>query len=160
MRKSVKYLIAGISVTAIAVAAVVITSFDIRPLHADKILARYKDDAEYEKLTINYPQDGTLFPPEIVPPVFRWDDDSGSDLWLISINFKDHLGRPNKNQNIQRPGRCADILPGSEPAFCRCRQGSLTHSMALRRYLFAAAASNRPGEPAGMRKLSLLLQGR
>jgi tetratricopeptide (TPR) repeat protein len=95
MRKSVKYLIAAIGVTAIAVATVAITSLNERPLQADKILARYRDDAEYGRLTINYPPDEILFPSEIVPPIFRWDDNSDSDVWLISISFQDDKGRIN-----------------------------------------------------------------
>jgi tetratricopeptide (TPR) repeat protein len=107
MRKSVKYLIAGICVTAIAAAIFVTILFDENPIQADEILARYRDDAEYESLTINYPPDETLFPPEIVPPIFRWDDNSGSDLWLISISFQDNEGRINvlANESTWTPER-------------------------------------------------------
>ena len=96
MRNSVKYLIVGIGATAIVVGAVVMTMFHERQLQAEEILARYQDDAEYSSLTINYPPDETLFPPEIVPPVFRWkDDNSSSDMWLISISFQDDEGGMN-----------------------------------------------------------------
>lgn len=40
-------------------------------------------------LTIIYPLDGTLFPPELVPPTFRWEDKtSGVDSWVIRIAFE------------------------------------------------------------------------
>jgi dipeptidyl aminopeptidase/acylaminoacyl peptidase len=39
-------------------------------------------------LTVEYPLDGTLFPPEIAPPTFRWkDDDQHCDGWLVSVEF-------------------------------------------------------------------------
>jgi len=41
-------------------------------------------------LTITYPLDETLFPPEIVAPQFRWTDITPDvDLWLIEIAFRD-----------------------------------------------------------------------
>ena len=40
-------------------------------------------------LTIIYPLDGTLFPPELVPPTFRWEDKTpGVDSWVIRIAFE------------------------------------------------------------------------
>jgi len=41
-------------------------------------------------LTILYPLDDTLFPPEIVPPTFRWVDKTpGAELWVIHLAFGD-----------------------------------------------------------------------
>ena len=95
MRKSVKYLIVGIIATAIVAAIVLLTTFHERPFRAEDILARYQEDVEYGRLTINYPLDETLFPPEIAAPTFHWEDDSSSDMWLISISFQDEKGRMN-----------------------------------------------------------------
>jgi len=95
MRKSVKYLIAGIVATAIVAAIVLLTTSQERRLRAENILARYQNDVEYGRLTISYPLDETLFPPEITAPTFHWEDDSGSDMWLISISFQDEKGRMN-----------------------------------------------------------------
>jgi tetratricopeptide (TPR) repeat protein len=48
------------------------------------------------RLVIEYPLDGTLFPPEIGAPAVRWKDGtSRSDLWLVSIEFRDGRGRIN-----------------------------------------------------------------
>jgi hypothetical protein len=43
-------------------------------------------------LTILYPLDGTLFPPEIAAPTFLWHDSSDATTWTIDIAFSD--GRP------------------------------------------------------------------
>jgi tetratricopeptide (TPR) repeat protein len=95
MRKSIKYLISGIVVTDIVVAVVFVIALKERSLGAEDILARYQEDAAYASLKIDYPLDETLFPPEIVPPTFRWSDNSGSELWLVSISFKDNEDRIN-----------------------------------------------------------------
>jgi tetratricopeptide (TPR) repeat protein len=45
-------------------------------------------------LVIEYPLEGTLFPPEIGAPAFRWkDSDAHTDLWLVSFEFPDGRGR-------------------------------------------------------------------
>jgi tetratricopeptide (TPR) repeat protein len=102
MRKSAKYLIAGICVTAVAVFIIVMSLFNGRQLRVDEILAHYQKGAGYNSLTINYPLDETLFPPEIVPPTFRWNDNSGSDAWLISISFQDDKANMNVLANESR----------------------------------------------------------
>jgi len=102
MRKSFKYFIVGISATAIVVAIVLLTTPHERRLRAEDILARYQEDVEYGGLTINYPLDETLFPPEIAPPILRWDDNSSSNMWLISISFQGDEGRMNVLANESR----------------------------------------------------------
>jgi tetratricopeptide (TPR) repeat protein len=82
------YLVVSISVVVIA-AAVLLVTFYKAEHGAEDILALYRDDAKYSSLTISYPLDETLFPPEIVPPIFRWkDDNSSSSIWLITIRFQ------------------------------------------------------------------------
>jgi len=40
------------------------------------------------QLTITYPLDGTMFPPEIVPPTFCWEDtDSATNRWSLEVEF-------------------------------------------------------------------------
>ncbi|MGB2864717.1 MAG: tetratricopeptide repeat protein [Sedimentisphaerales bacterium] len=102
MRKSVKYLIVGISATAIVVAIVLLTTSHERRLRAEDILARYQENVEYGRLTIDYPLDETVFPPEIVPPTFRWNDNSSSDMWLVSISFQNNEGGMNVLANESR----------------------------------------------------------
>ncbi|HDY89663.1 MAG TPA: tetratricopeptide repeat protein [bacterium] len=44
-----------------------------------------------KEISIRYPYDGALFPPEIAPPTFRWVDKiSGADSWRILIEFEDN----------------------------------------------------------------------
>ena len=43
-------------------------------------------------ITIDYPENGSVFPPEIVAPAFLWRDASaGAKLWRIDITFTDGL---------------------------------------------------------------------
>jgi tetratricopeptide (TPR) repeat protein len=86
------------SISTVAVAIVVVTLIALRKprVRVEDILAVYQDQAEYSSLTIHYPLNETLFPPEIVPPTFRWEDDkSESDTWLVTIKFQDDNGRMN-----------------------------------------------------------------
>lgn len=42
------------------------------------------------KLTILYPLDEAVFPPEIAPPTFRWqEEDVGADVWRLRFEFQD-----------------------------------------------------------------------
>ncbi len=60
---------------------------------AGDLLARYREPAMSGKvalLRVVYPLDGTLFPPELPPPTFRWEDPgSGADAWLVALEFAD-----------------------------------------------------------------------
>ncbi|HPD46773.1 MAG TPA: tetratricopeptide repeat protein [Anaerohalosphaeraceae bacterium] len=42
-----------------------------------------------EQLTISYPFDGAVFPPEIVPPEFRWERTERADRWLAVFQVQD-----------------------------------------------------------------------
>jgi len=94
MRKPAVYLIMGISIAAVIV--VVLIALYLPGPRIENILALYKHDAKYNSLTIRYPLNETLFPPEIVPPTFHWEDaNSTSDTWLITIKFQDDNRRMN-----------------------------------------------------------------
>ena len=94
MRRSIMYLVIGTNMVAIAIMAVMLAAFGMPDVQPEDILAAYRDEAEYSGLTIRYPLNDTLFPPEIVPPTFRWEDSkSESDTWLITIKFQDDEGR-------------------------------------------------------------------
>jgi hypothetical protein len=54
----------------------------------DTILGADQGESQYGGLTIRYPLDETQFPPESVPPTFRWEDGNRrSDTWLVTIEF-------------------------------------------------------------------------
>ncbi len=84
----------GISIVAIVL--VTLIALYLPGPRIENILALYKHDAQYNSLTIRYPLNETLFPPEIVPPAFHWEDaNSASDTWLITFKFQDNQGRIN-----------------------------------------------------------------
>ena len=96
MHKSGIYLAIGLGlVAAIAAAGIFVACYKSNP-EPDDLLASYSDGTEYDALTIHYPLDKTLFPPEIAPPKFHWEDsNSKSNMWLISIKFQDNQAPMN-----------------------------------------------------------------
>jgi tetratricopeptide (TPR) repeat protein len=53
---------------------------------ADTRLANFGN----ESITIDYPEDGSIFPPEITPPTFLWRDaEASAKTWSIDITFAD-----------------------------------------------------------------------
>jgi len=95
MRKSVIYTLLGL-VAAVGVLAVVLIVRDRSDSQSDRILGAYEEGKDYGGLTILYPLDETLFPPEIAPPTFRWRDSRvDSDEWLITFKFQDGDGPVN-----------------------------------------------------------------
>jgi tetratricopeptide (TPR) repeat protein len=59
-------------------------------------------------IAIDYPEDGSIFPPEITPPTFLWRDAAkGVALWRIDVSFADGtaaLHATSKGERL-RPGR-------------------------------------------------------
>jgi Flp pilus assembly protein TadD len=41
------------------------------------------------KITIDYPEQGSIFPPDIAAPTFVWRDENGAARWRIEISFPD-----------------------------------------------------------------------
>ncbi len=57
---------------------------------AQRILTSYSPGTQGRKLTMITPCDRTLFPPDIAPVSFMWDDrESGADAWLLLFDFED-----------------------------------------------------------------------
>jgi tetratricopeptide (TPR) repeat protein len=60
------------------------------------ILKAHENISKQSNCTITYPFNETVFPPELSPPTFRWNEASpASDEWLISIRFTGTKGRMN-----------------------------------------------------------------
>ncbi len=94
MQKKSVYLVTGIFILFVVIAILFTPSTP--DFSTEDILALYREDAQYSNLDIRYPLNETLFPPEIIPPTFQWEDtDSKSDTWLISIKFQDSQGSMN-----------------------------------------------------------------
>ena len=90
MRKSVWYSILAVALLAGAILAVWSIRRGESELDIQRILAVYREDAQYGGLALTYPLDGTLFPPEIIAPTFQWEDrKADSDAWLVTITFAD-----------------------------------------------------------------------
>jgi len=79
----------------LAVMVLIATALSGQSPHPDRLAAReahstYRNLSQLVGLTIEYPLDGSVFPPEIVSPAFRWKDDcSDCDSWLIRVEFGD-----------------------------------------------------------------------
>ncbi len=96
MKQRRKLVLAVVGAAALGLVAVLPSGCGRRTSQVDEILAGYRVDGDYGGLTIAYPLDETLFPPEIVPPTFRWEDGAAeSDTWLVTIEFADDAGRAN-----------------------------------------------------------------
>lgn len=76
--------------TAVAILALSQAGRALAEAAAGDILAAFDPAARYGPLSIIYPFDESLFPPEIAAPTFRWDDaGSRSDRWLVVVDFED-----------------------------------------------------------------------
>ena len=52
------------------------------------IVAGIGSSEEYGRTVIDYPFEGSIFPPEIVSPRFLWHDETkGAGLWLVDVSF-------------------------------------------------------------------------
>jgi len=91
---------AGAATTAV-VAYLLYLSFPRTGPNPEAILHSLAGQTSPGKLTIDYPLDGTLFPPEIGSPAFRWTDGiPSSNLWLVSIEFADRQRRINASSPL------------------------------------------------------------
>jgi tetratricopeptide (TPR) repeat protein len=55
-------------------------------------------------IAIDYPQEGSIFPPEITPPTFLWRDAAkGVTLWRIDVSFGDGAAAIHTTSQGERP---------------------------------------------------------
>lgn len=71
-----------------AAVTVVVTSVMVAPVFGQRPSPAY--DHRLRTITVDYPVDGSVFPPEITPPTFLWRDESDANRWMIEISFADH----------------------------------------------------------------------
>ncbi len=76
------------------------------------------DAASLAAITVDYPYEGTIFPPEITPPTFLWRDPSGTAAtWRIRIAFA--AGGPDiqlqSRGELMRVGQIDDSYEGFVP---------------------------------------------
>jgi tetratricopeptide (TPR) repeat protein len=86
MRKTGAYAVVG----AVVVGAGAILWTCCRSVRVDDVLAGYAKQPNCTSVKVVYPQDGTLFPPEIVGPTVRWEDENAqASLWLVHVEIAD-----------------------------------------------------------------------
>ena len=52
---------------------------------------RIPEGGNIPPITVDYPADRTLFPPDIIPPLFQWRDSAvAATVWRIQVNFASH----------------------------------------------------------------------
>ena len=99
MRKKAMCMV--IVAAALVTVAVLYRTLQLNTYRVEDILAVYQQHADYGGITIEYPLDGTLFPPEMIPPAFRWKDSvAASRAWLVRIEFSD--GSPLAHFPVRR----------------------------------------------------------
>lgn len=90
MRRSILYPIGGIGAVVVGVIMILLLWMNEARLSTGTILGVYQQGVAYGTLRIESPVDNVLFPPDIAPVTFSWEDeDRGSDTWLISFSFQD-----------------------------------------------------------------------
>ncbi|MFC2130929.1 tetratricopeptide repeat protein [Bacteroidota bacterium] len=58
---------------------------------SDMLIKIWMDKGASEELNITYPRDNTLFPPEIIPPTFIWEDNNDANNWLAFIEDSNEI---------------------------------------------------------------------
>jgi hypothetical protein len=94
----------GVALVAASLIAMMILYRALQPdtQRIERILAAYQEQGTYADIAIEYPLDGTLFPPKLPPPMFRWKDNApASRGWLVRIAFAD--GKPGLHFLVRRP---------------------------------------------------------
>ena len=61
---------------------------------AGLVWAAHAAAAVSSRVTIDYPEEGSIFPPEIAAPTFLWRDAADkARAWLIEVTFADGAAR-------------------------------------------------------------------
>jgi tetratricopeptide (TPR) repeat protein len=92
-RLAIRLVVLAMSLTVVVAAVVLMTCYRRWP-GPQAVLAACKDPANRDRLTIQYPLDETVFPPDIAAPTFRWAElNVRSDAYLVTVEFADGQGR-------------------------------------------------------------------
>jgi len=108
---SMRKKVVGVAIVAATLGIVAVLYRTMQPYtcRVEDILAVYRQGGDYSDITIEYPLDRTLFPPEMVRPVFRWKDSApASKAWLVRIEFAD------SNSFMHFPTRRQQWTPSTE----------------------------------------------
>ena len=61
--------------------------------HIEALISSAESVAEAGEIGIEYPFEGSVFPPEFISPMFVWSDKGTADTWLIDVTLPDDGGR-------------------------------------------------------------------
>ena len=87
-----------------------IRTFGIRGLH-ERVFAAQDSPQVLSPISIDYPEDGSIFPPGITPPTFLWRDAAGTS-WSIDISF------PDKSPSLHIPAKAERMHIGAIDPQC------------------------------------------
>lgn len=94
---------AGLKLLLITVAGALIVFCAVGKLNANHSPAGDNPNASHAVITIDYPSNQTLFPPDLAPPTFQWrDPDSAATVWRINVVFADHSSPIEIKSNGER----------------------------------------------------------
>jgi Flp pilus assembly protein TadD len=80
-----RVLLAGVVVTG---SVFLVCRGALRPVSADE---QAQSASQPAKIAIDYPLNGSVFPPEITAPTFLWRDPSdAAKRWVVEVSFADH----------------------------------------------------------------------
>lgn len=89
--------------------------------HAQAVWSAYQRNPGAAGLAIEYPADGAIFPPEMVPPSFRWQEKQpGVEEWLVTVQT---VGPEGRQHFLVREGSWTP----SAADWDRFKRGSVEH---------------------------------
>jgi tetratricopeptide (TPR) repeat protein len=87
---------------------------------------------EAAKITIDYPSEGSVFPPEITPPTFLWHDASqAAKRWVVEVSFGRPLANGAPEMRVETAGelmRRGAIDPEAGPGLELTPEQASTHT--------------------------------
>lgn len=89
-------------IIALSLLLIIILSFQ----YSTNAQSGVKGNEAQSQLTIKYPYEGTIFPPEIATPTFFWNDnDKKTDKWIISIYINGQQFGATTTEQKWKPAR-------------------------------------------------------
>ena len=86
MKRSTRYIVTCTVCAAAAWAGLLL--LNLPDPRIEKILAAYQPGTDYDGVTIDAPFAGTVFPPDLAAPLFKWSTDAkAANTWLLLFQF-------------------------------------------------------------------------
>ena len=102
---------ASVRIPLIAIGVALVAFCAAGRLNAKHSVASDNPDAKLAAITVDYPANHTLFPPDFAAPSFQWRDaNSAAQVWKIIVSFADHA----PDIQVQSKGERMEIGPIDE----------------------------------------------